>query len=160
MENYADTLKTLLRQEEALQFESFSNDAALAIGLRLVEAARAKEKSVAVNITRNGEMIFFHGMNGTSSGNADWIRRKNNLVNRTGHSSFYMHNDALHRGQDPDAHPTLDLRDFAAHGGAFPLILKNSGPIGTITVSGLPGAEDHALVVEVLKEYLKISGDF
>jgi endoglucanase len=157
MENYADTLNTLLRQEQTLQFESFSNDTALTIGLALVEAAKAKEKSVAVNITRNGEMLFFHGMTGTSSGNADWIRRKSNLVNRTGHSSFYMHNDALNRGQDPDAHPTLDVRDFAAHGGSFPLVIKNTGLIGTITVSGLPGAEDHALVVEVLKAYLKVT---
>ena len=149
-------LATLARQEQLLQFDSFDNDTALALGLQVVELARAKGKSVGVNITRDGTMLFFHGMRGTTADNADWIRRKSNLVNRTGHSSFYIHNEVKNNGGNIDAMPGLDPREFAAQGGSFPLVLKGVGRIGTITVSGLPGEEDHALVVAALKAYLKV----
>jgi uncharacterized protein (UPF0303 family) len=48
--------------------------------------------------------------------------------------------------------------DYAPHGGCFPVILKNTGMVGTITVSGLPQEEDHKLVVQVIREYLSQVG--
>ena len=152
-------LATLLRQEQVLQFDSFGNDDALALGLKVIELARAAHKIVAVNITREGTMLFFHGMQGTNADNANWIRRKSNLVNRTGHSSFYTHTSVRNEGGDFEALPELDMRDYAAHGGSFPLVVKGKGRIGTITVTGLPGPEDHAMAVAALKAYLKIDMD-
>jgi endoglucanase len=152
-------LATLLRQEQLLQFDSFGNDDALALGLKVIELARAAHKIVAVNITRDGTMLFFHGMQGTTADNANWIRRKSNLVNRTGHSSFYTHTEVRNEGGDYEALPELDMRDYAAHGGSFPLVVKGKGRIGTVTVTGLPGPEDHAMVVAALKAYLKVDAD-
>ena len=152
-------LSALLRQEQLLQFDSFSNDDALALGTLAIELARSLHKQVAVNVTRDGVMLFFHGMQGTNADNANWIRRKSNLVNRTGHSSFYTHNEVKDGGGDFEALPGLDMRDYAAHGGSFPLVVKGKGRIGTVTVTGLPGPEDHALVVAALKAYLKIDAD-
>lgn len=152
-------LAAIARQEQALQFDAFDNDTALEIGLKLVAMAREQKKSVAVDITRNGSVLFYHGMSGTSSDNAHWIRRKSNLVNRTGHSSFYIHTEVKNKGGDIDAMPSFDVREYAAHGGSFPLIVRGAGQVGTITVSGLPGPEDHALVVAALKSYLKIGGE-
>ena len=43
---------------------------------------------------------------------------------------------------------------FAAHGGSFPITVRDVGVIGTVTVSGLPQAQDHALVVEALQTFL------
>jgi endoglucanase len=159
MEQPDSALAAIARQEQVLQFDAFSSDTALEIGLKLIAMARARKQSVAVNITRNGSLLFYHGMNGTSLEHADWIRRKSNLVNRNGHSSFYIHTEVKNNGGDYDAIPTLDARDYAAHGGAFPLTIRGSGMVGTITVSGLPGAEDHALVVAALKSYLGIGGE-
>ena len=153
------TLEQILRQESLLQFDSFSNEAALEIGLKLVDLARAEGKAVTVDIRRNGTLLFAHGMSGATADHAEWIRRKNNLVNRTGHSSHYIHTEVRAQGGDIDAIPTLDARDYAAHGGAFPVVLRGTGQVGTITVSGLPGPEDHALVVRALKDYLKVDGD-
>jgi endoglucanase len=152
------TLAAIAQQEERLQFTSFTNEMALDIGNTIIALARKGAKPVAVDITRNGTQLFFHGMTGTSADHADWIRRKNNLVKRTGHSSFYIHTEVKNKGGDIDAIPTLDLRDFAAHGGAFPLMVRGTGAIGTITVSGLPGPDDHALVVQALETYLKKEG--
>ena len=150
-------LEVLQRQEQLLQFDRFDNDTALEIGLRLIDMARTSRKAVSVEIARNGTVLFAHGMNGTSRDNSDWIRRKSNLVNRTGHSSFYIHNQVRLNGGDHDAIPALDPREYAAHGGSFPIVIKGSGQVGTITVSGLPGAEDHAMVVAALKDYLKVT---
>jgi len=42
----------------------------------------------------------------------------------------------------------------AAHGGAFPVIVRDVGVVGAVTVSGLPQEEDHRLVVQVLRKFL------
>lgn len=149
-------LAAIARQEQLLQFERFDNDTALALGLKVIELARAANKKIAVNITRDGLTLFYFGMDGMTADHANWIRRKSNLVNRTGHSSFYTHTEVKNSGGNYDALPGLDMRDYAAHGGAFPLNLKGAGRIGTITVTGLPGPEDHALVVAALQAYLKV----
>jgi uncharacterized protein (UPF0303 family) len=44
----------------------------------------------------------------------------------------------------------LDFANYAAHGGAFPVLVRGAGPIGSVTVSGLPQREDHKLVVRAL----------
>ena len=155
MEKKNVSLDTIKRQEEALQFTSFDNDAALTIGNKIVEMAKADKVAVTVDVSVNRNPLFFHAMAGTSPNNADWIRRKSNLVNRTGHASFFMHTQAVERGQDFNNLPTFDSKDFAAHGGSFPIVVKGTGQIGTITVSGLAGVDDHAMVVRALKWYLK-----
>ena len=152
-------LARLRRQEELLQFDSFGNDAALDIGLRLVELARTAGQAVTVEIRRNGMLLFAHGMEGTPPDHAEWIRRKSNLVNRTGHSSYFVHAQVKADGGDIDAMPGFDVRDYAAHGGAFPVVVRGTGQVGTIAVSGLPGIEDHALVVRALQAYLGVEGE-
>jgi uncharacterized protein (UPF0303 family) len=155
MEKKTVSLDTIRRQEQALQFTSFDNDAALTIGNRIVEMARADKVAVTVDITVNRNPLFFHAMAGTSPNNVDWIRRKSNLVNRTGHASFFVHTEAVNAGRDYDNLPTFDPKDYAAHGGSFPIVVKGTGQVGTITVSGLAGVDDHAMVVRALKWYLK-----
>jgi len=152
------TREQVLRQEALLQFDSFSNETALDIGLKLVALARADGKAVAVEIRRNGMLLFAHGMGGTAPDHADWIRRKSNLVNRTGHSSYFVHADVKAQGGNIDALPAFDAREYAAHGGAFPVVVRGTGQVGTITVSGLPGVEDHLLVVRALQDYLGVDG--
>ena len=155
MEKKTVSLDTINRQEQALQFTSFDNDAALTIGNKIVEMAKADKVAVTVDVSVNRNPLFFHAMAGTSPNNADWIRRKSNLVNRTGHASFFVHTEAVNAGRDYDNLPTFDPKDYAAHGGSFPIVVKGTGQIGTITVSGLAGVDDHAMVVRALKWYLK-----
>jgi uncharacterized protein (UPF0303 family) len=44
----------------------------------------------------------------------------------------------------------LDPRDHAGHGGGFPILVRGTGCVGVVTVSGLPQRADHELVVEAL----------
>ena len=48
----------------------------------------------------------------------------------------------------------LSEKDYAPHGGSFPIIVKGTGMVGTITVSGLPQEEDHKLVVQTIRDFL------
>jgi len=154
MENYASLLELLKQQEQELQFTTFTNDTALALGLKVVELAKQKGKAVAVNIARNGLVLFHHAMDGTHGDQADWIRRKNNVVARWGRSSYYVGVDHKHRNAVFEDAKHYAIEDYAAHGGAFPLIIRNVGIVGTVTVSGLPQAEDHALAVEAMRAIL------
>ena len=154
MDNYAELLDTLTQQEKELQFTAFGSDTALALGLKLVELAKAGGKIITINITINGKVLFHHAMQGASADQAEWIRRKNNVVARFGRCSFYVGIDHKQRGVVFEDIKHLDPNDYAPYGGAFPITLKGTGIIGTVTVSGLRQAEDHALVVEALRAVL------
>jgi uncharacterized protein (UPF0303 family) len=154
MEKPELSLAELLSQEAELQFGAFRNDDALALGMKLVQRAKTDGKAITVDICRNGQQLFHYALPGTSADNDAWIRRKNNVVNRYGHSSFYV--GALFRAKNTtfEQGSRLDPEQYAAHGGAFPIIVRDVGVVGTVTVSGLPQEEDHRLVVQALREFL------
>lgn len=153
----AQQLATLLRQEELLQFDAFTNDTAYALGIRLVQTARDEGKAITIDIRRNGQQLFHCALPGTSADNDAWIARKNRVVNRFGHSSFYMGTTWRIRNTTIQEAALLDPTRYAAHGGAFPVIVKHVGVVGTVTVSGLPQVEDHAFVVRVLAAHLDVT---
>ena len=159
MTEYEDTLKELRQQEEEIQFASFTHDTALAVGMALLQEARKRGKAVAIDITRSGQQLFHFAMAGTTVDNGEWIKRKNNVVNRFGHSSYYVGISLKNAGQTMEEKYLVSSSDYAAHGGAFPLIIRHVGIVGTITVSGLPQQEDHDLVVSTLKEFLASSAN-
>ncbi len=152
--DYTELLKELQQQEEEIQFKSFDNNMAFVVGLALLDAARNKGKGVTIDIMRNGQQLFHYAMPGTSSDNDVWVQRKNNVVNRFGHSSYYMGISLKSKNQTMEEKYLISSSEFAAHGGAFPLIIRGVGVVGTITVSGLPQEEDHKLVVEAIRAYL------
>lgn len=153
MEDTKELTQTLLRQEQTLQFATFSNDMALDLGLLLVNSAKREGKAISIDITRNGQVLFHHAMSGTANDHAEWIRSKKNVVARFAHSSHYIGVHYRSLGIDFDGMPHFDSKEYAAAGG-FPVIMKNVGMVGTITVSGLPEAEDHTLLIGVLQAYL------
>jgi uncharacterized protein (UPF0303 family) len=144
----------LLQQEDEIQFKSFDNNMAFVVGLALLDAARNKGKGVTIDIARNGQQLFHFAMQGTTRDNDVWVQRKNNVVNRFGHSSFFMGISLKSKDQTMEEKYLISSSEFAAHGGAFPLIIRGVGVVGTITVSGLPQEEDHELVVTTLRKFL------
>jgi uncharacterized protein (UPF0303 family) len=148
----------LLAQEAELQFERFDNDTALALGQALVAAARQDGLGVTIDIRRGEQQLFHAALAGTAADNDAWIERKNRVVRRFGHSSFYVGTLLGLEGTTMEEKFLLDGSRFAAHGGAFPVLVRDVGMVGTVTVSGLPQAEDHRLVVSVLREFLGLQG--
>ncbi len=93
-------------------------------------------------------------MPGTAADNDEWVKRKVRLVNRFGHSSFYMGQMLKSKGKSIEESYLIPENKYAAHGGCFPIIVKGTGMVGTITVSGLPQEEDHKLVVQSIRTFL------
>ena len=145
---------TIEEQEARLQFTHFTYDDAWAIGSRLVELARERSLGVTIDITRGDQQVFHAALPGTSADNDDWVARKIRTVRRFGNSSFLVGRRHAAAGKDFETATGLPLAQYAAHGGCFPVVIRDAGLVGTITVSGLPQAADHALVVEVLEEFL------
>ena len=56
-------------------------------------------------------------------------------------------------GKNFDTDARLDITQYAAHGGVFPITIEGVGVVGTVGVSGLPQADDHAFVVEQLRAW-------
>lgn len=155
MEATEETLAALLREEETIQFSEFANETAWRIGSRLVELASERELGVTIDICRNGQQLFHCALAGTAPDNDEWIKRKNRVVNRYGHSSLYVGMRYRSQGTTFEEKSWLDPNEYAAHGGAFPIIIARVGVVGTVTVSGLAQEDDHALVVSVLREFAR-----
>lgn len=146
-------LDELLDQERRLVLPGFDNDAALELGLLLMWTGRERRLPITVDVTRCGQQIFHAALPGTSTDNDHWIQRKTAVVLRFGHSSFYMGRSSALKGVPFHERFILDPLAFAAHGGSFPIVVAETGLVGTVTVSGLPQEDDHALVVEVLERF-------
>ncbi|MZD06876.1 heme-degrading domain-containing protein [Streptomyces sp. SID5785] len=144
------TVADLEEQERALVLDSFSYEDAWRLGTLLVEMARERRAPVAIDITRGGQQLFHAALPGSTPDNDAWIARKRRVVERYHASSYLVGTRFRAKGTTFEASSRLDPDVFAAHGGAFPLRVRDAGVIGVVTVSGLPQRDDHALVTEAL----------
>jgi uncharacterized protein (UPF0303 family) len=141
-------------QEHRLQFERFDNNDAWALGSLLVGLARERELPVTIDIRRHGHQLFHAALPGTAPDNDAWIDRKVRVANRFNASSYLVGRRLAAGDRTLGAAQGIDEAEYAPHGGAFPIRITGVGVVGTVTVSGLPQADDHALVVEALEAFL------
>ncbi|MDR7275365.1 heme-degrading domain-containing protein [Catenuloplanes atrovinosus] len=151
----ADLIARIEEQEERLRFDRFDDDDAWRLGVLLVETARERGLPVTVDIRRGGQQLFHAALAGTAPDNDRWIDRKVRVVERFHASSYLVGRRLAAKDRALDASQGVDPAEYAAHGGAFPIRVRGVGVVGVVTVSGLPQADDHALVVEVLESYLR-----
>lgn len=89
------------------------------------------------------------------------MARKRATVLRWGQASWYF--SRLFR-EDADAFKEkyeLGERagEYSIHGGGVPVFVRGvEGPVGVVVVSGLKQGEDHQVVVETVREYLRSVG--
>ena len=152
------TLSELAAQEAELQLPGFTNDDAWALGSTLVARAQAEQLPVAIDISRHSHQLFHAALPGAVPDNDTWIARKAATVHRFGHSSLYVGQRSRANGTTFEAEFGLDPQQYIAHGGGFPVIVRDVGPVGVVVVSGLPQVEDHAMVVAALRAHLTDRG--
>ena len=70
-------------------------------------------------------------------------------------NSYYVGQLLKSQGKNIEEVFLLSESEYAPHGGCFPIIIKGTGVVGTITVSGLLQEDDHKVVVQALKTYLE-----
>jgi uncharacterized protein (UPF0303 family) len=146
-------LASLLEEEDRLVLDHFSTEDAWLLGSAMRADALAAGLPVAIAIRRNGQRLFHAALPGSSPDNDAWLERKAAVVDRYGHSSYYVGCRFRADGGDFDTDSRLDTSLYAAHGGAFPLLLASTGCVGTVAVSGLPQIDDHRFVVAALERF-------
>jgi uncharacterized protein (UPF0303 family) len=151
--DFGALIAELEQQERELVFTRFEYADAWALGGLLVGLATGRGLPVAIDIRRGTQQLFHAALAGSTADNDAWIERKARVVQRYGASSYLVGRRLAAQGAQLDAAQGVDPALYAAHGGAFPVRVPGAGVIGVIAVSGLPQAEDHALVVEAIRQF-------
>jgi uncharacterized protein (UPF0303 family) len=153
-DDLAGLIDRLEQQERRLVFTRFDNADAWQLGCLLVDLATGRDLPIAVDIRRGTQQLFHAALPGSTADNDDWIDRKVRVVQRYGASSYLVGRRLAGKGQVLGPALGVDTARYAAHGGAFPVRVHDVGVVGVVTVSGLPQADDHALVVEAVDTFL------
>lgn len=147
-----DDIALVKRQELELVLAEFDEAVAFAIGASVRERALRDGLSLVVDLRTWDRQLFFSATPGTSSDNAEWVRRKINSVRRFQRASYRL---VLERGEAPfPPQSGADPADYVIAGGGFPIRVPGAGIIGTLTISGLPGRKDHGVAVDALCDHL------
>lgn len=156
-DDLASLIAQLEDQHERLQLTRFTNEDAWELGSLLVRLAQERSLPIAIDIRRGNHQLFHAALPGTAPDNDVWIERKIRVVNRFGAASYLIGRRLALAGRVLDEGAGAEPLLYATHGGCFPILIRNVGPVGTVTVSGLPQQDDHALVVEALETFQRSS---
>lgn len=144
------TVDELEAEARTLTLPVFDEAVALRLGGILTELARSRGLPIVIDI-RSGTRCFYHAaLPGSAALNDLWARRKSATALVFQAASFLVGARNRAKGESLTKHG-LSEADHADHGGAVPLVVAEAGMVAVATVSGLPQAEDHALVVEGLR---------
>lgn len=148
-----ELLERVEDEERELVLPRFDLADAWALGSRMRIAALEARLPIVIGISLGEARVFHTALPGSSADNDGWLDRKTRVAKRYGRSSYGVGLSFRAAGKDFDVDARLDTALFAAHGGVFPITIAGVGVVGTVGVSGLPQAEDHAFVVAHLRAY-------
>jgi uncharacterized protein (UPF0303 family) len=143
-------MEKIARQERELRLPRLDAQVAWELGTRLRALAVERGHTLVVDVRRFGQPLFYSALEGTTPDNAEWVRRKSNVVARFHRSSYAVGMRMKLKATTLFERYGMPVADYASDGGAFPLIVENAGIVGSATISGLSQREDHELVVEAL----------
>jgi uncharacterized protein (UPF0303 family) len=146
----SEDLERVALQERELQLPCLDAQVAWNLGARLRTMAENRGLPVVIDVRRFGQPLFYSALDGTPPDNAEWVRRKSNVVARFHRCSYAVGLSLKLKNETLLEQSGLPVADFAEHGGSFPLAVAGAGVVGSVTVSGLPQRDDHELVVEAL----------
>ena len=134
-----------------IELDSFSNQIALDMGLKIIDLAKKRNQHIAIEISRLNHTVFLNVDDSLPADKHNWLRRKANVAKQFEQSSLSVKKDLEQGNMTLEKTFGLNEKDFLAKGGAIPIFVKNAGMIATITVSGLHDEEDHKKIIEALK---------
>ncbi len=138
-----------------IQFDSFTTDDAVDLGLTAVEVIREWDLSLAVDILMGEYLVFRARLKETGPGNDPWLEGKARTVRRFGEASYLVKLRHLEAGTPFEERDDVDHETFKAHGGSIPI--KVAGEVvATLTVSGEPQEIDHEVAAETLRRFLTL----
>ncbi|MCF0106478.1 MAG: Gfo/Idh/MocA family oxidoreductase, partial [Holdemanella sp.] len=143
--NYDENdLHILLKQEQILQFDSFTSYDALQIGNRIVDDIQKYDREISIMVIRerDASVIFQYIMDSKSQRNVQFMEMKRKAVLYTHHSSAYYCIDNLVNHKPFDMNYIHETGIPA--GGAFPIVV-NGKHAYTVCVSGLHEGKDHEI---------------
>jgi uncharacterized protein (UPF0303 family) len=135
--------------DQALLLTRFNADDGWTLGSRLRSVAAVRGAPVSIDIRRGGMTIFAASLPGATADNVGWASRKIAVTQRFERCSYAVALDLRSRNLSLEDFG-LSREIFAAAAGGVPIRVAGAGCIGAVAMSGLTGAEDHALVVEAL----------
>jgi len=146
----SEDLEKIAIQERELRLPRLDAQVAWDLGTRIRTMAMERGLSLVIDVRRFGQPLFYAALEGTTPDNAEWVRRKSNVVARFHRSSYAVGMTLKVKATTLLERYGLPVADYVTDGGSFPLIAENAGIVGSVTVSGLPQRDDHNLVVEAL----------
>ena len=152
----AQELAMRAKEEALLCYDKFTNEDALALGLKIIEKAKQRNAAVAMDIEVNGVQLFHYNMPGSNKRHCMWIRRKQNMVQTSQCSTLHAMYQLIRDNKDQEKDWRLSNAEYGAIGGGFPITIKGTGIIGSVGCSGLAHTDDHQLLVDSIAEILGV----
>jgi len=149
-----ERLAELEAEQHELVFPSFDNDDAWRLGCLITESALEAGHAVAIDIRRPGLILFRASLAGTAPDQEEWVRGKSAVVFRMEASTALVGERLASQGIDP-LQGWLRLPDYAVAGGSVPVRVAGVGVVAAVTASGLASDDDHRLVVDGMRAYLR-----
>lgn len=145
-------LARLEAEHLALDLPRFDRRDAWRLGSSIAERALAAAHPVAIDVRTASGILFHASMPGATADNDEWVRRKAATAFRFETSTALLEARVVAGGRDMFEPGWLDPAEYAVAGGAVPVRVTGVGVVAVATVSGLPSADDHDLVVQALME--------
>ena len=146
----SEDVERVVLQEKEIKLPRLDAKVAWELGTRLRTLAIERGLVVVIDVRRFGQPLFYTALEGTTPDNAEWVRRKSNVVQRFHRSSLAISFRMQIKKSSLLERNGLPVADYASDGGSFPLTVEGAGVVGSVTVSGLSAREDHEMVVEAL----------
>lgn len=141
---------TLATEAATLTLPRFAEAEAWRLGVIMVARAMAEGLPVVIDIRTADRTLFHAALPGSAPLNGLWARRKSATALVFQEASLLVGARNREKGETLAKHG-LDPLLHADHGGAVPLRVAGAGVVAVATVSGLPQAEDHAMVVAAIR---------
>ena len=142
-------------QERVLRFRNADLDIISRVCCRAVERLKSMKAPCYIRAVVNKTVVIAQCLEGASHNNEEWAKRKAALCERYWMSSLHATRNLEKKGQTLEM-CGMNSSEYGLSGGSFPILLESGLCIGSITVSGLKGEEDHQIVASAIADELGV----